>query len=108
MKLVHDNSEEAVTKNDCQNVVNIFKSNINEWDVEGAVPYNGLLSREYNPPPLAVKVKGGGFFLVKHTVFGGLLSCGIVTMLSPPYHSPMLSNKCRCEMFSATLIITLS
>ena len=24
MKLVHDNSEEAVTKNDCQNVVNIF------------------------------------------------------------------------------------
>ena len=62
MKLVHDNSEEAVTKNDCQNVVNIFQSNINEWDVEGAVPYNGLLSREYNPPPLAVKVKGGGFF----------------------------------------------
>lgn len=49
MKLVHDNSEEAVTKNDCQNVVNIFQSNINEWDVEGAVPYNGLLSREYNP-----------------------------------------------------------
>lgn len=49
MKLVHDNSEEAVTKNDCQNVVNIFQSNINEWNVEGAVPYNGLLSREYNP-----------------------------------------------------------
>ena len=48
MKLVHDNSEEAVTKNDCQNIVNIFQSNINEWDVEGAVPYNGLLSREYN------------------------------------------------------------
>lgn len=44
-------------------------------------------------PPLAVKVKGGGFFLVKHTVFGGLRSRGIVTMLSPPYHSPMLSNK---------------
>mgnify|MGYP007120854224 CR=1 FL=1 len=54
-----------------------------------------------------VKVKGGDF-LVKHTKSGGLRSWGIVTMLSPPYHSPMLSNKWRCEMFSATLIITLS
>lgn len=54
-----------------------------------------------------MKVKGGDF-LVKRTKSDGLLSWGIVTMLSPLYHSPILSNKCRCEMFSATLIIVLS
>ena len=59
-------------------------------------------------PAFGCESQGRGIFLVKHTVFGGLRSWGIVTMLSPPYHSPMLSNKCRCEMFPATLIITLS
>jgi len=66
------------------------------------LPLENFIGRED-----AFPVKGGDF-LVKHTKSGGLRSQGIVTMLSPPYHSPMLSNKCRCEMFSATLIITLS